>query len=263
MKLGIAYNSFDGLELLEYAIKSIRSEIDFICLIRQKVSYHGNQVDPIDLMLIEKLNKNGLVDLVVDYTPNLSLTPRENETIIRNLGLDQSIADGCSHHISADVDEFYLPEELKYAKEIIGGFDCSVAESLDYFKNPTWKIIPERRHLISLIHPIESRYEMNMNFPYPIDITRRSDKCNKCLILDPNKFLIHHMCYVRNDIRKKVANNMNHKNKIKLDFCDKFDKYQLGDRLCIPPDYMNRKTIEVANLFNIKESNGRIIINRS
>lgn len=257
MKLGIAYNAFDGLELLGYAIQSIKKEVDFVSVIRQRTSYHGNKADAVDLEIIEQLLKCGLIDLVIDYEPDLSLSPRENETIIRNLGLDSSIAHGCSHHISADVDEFYLPHDLKYAKEAIDGFDCSVIESIDYLKKPTWRIYPERRHLISFIHPVETRYSMNMKFPYAIDLTRRADRHEKCLRFD--KILLHHMCYVRNDIRKKVMNNMNHKNKIGRNFCDLFDKYELGGRICIPPDYINRKTVEVENLFNIKESNGRII----
>lgn len=258
MKLGIAYNAFDGLELLKYAIISIRSAVDFVCVIRQKTSYHGNSADSIDLELIEESKREGLIDLVVDYEPNLCISPRENETIIRNFGLEQSILNNCTHHISADVDEFYTFDQLKYAKEVINDFDCSVVQSIDYYKRPVYKIVPERRHLISFIHPVRTKYAMNFEFPYAIDITRRPNTFEKCLVLEPDKFILHHMCYVRNNIRKKILNNMNHKNNINRKFCDKFDNYKLGENLCIPPEYINRKTIEVPNIFNIKESNGGI-----
>lgn len=262
MKLGIAYNSFDGIELLGYAIESIRKEVDFICLIRQEMSFHGNKADLNDLEAIDKLKKYGLADSIVNYTPNLSLSSRENETIIRNLGLDQSIENGCSHHISADVDEFYLPNQLKYAKEAVLQFDCSIAESIDYFKHPTWKVVPERRNLIPLIHPVENRYEMNLKFPFPVDITRRQAKYDKCLVLDPEKFIVHHMTYVRNNIHKKALNNINHKNDLKNNL-NGFDKYKLGDRLVMPPDYLNRKTVETINLFGIEVLNGSIVYDRS
>ena len=36
MKLGIAYNLFDGEELLEASVKSVRGCADYICVIYQK-----------------------------------------------------------------------------------------------------------------------------------------------------------------------------------------------------------------------------------
>ena len=38
MKLGIAYNLFDGEELLVDSIKSIRNSVDYIIVIYQQVS---------------------------------------------------------------------------------------------------------------------------------------------------------------------------------------------------------------------------------
>lgn len=265
MKLGISYGAFDGLELTEYTLKNMRSEVDFVCLVRQQIGYHGNSADPVDLEIIDYLLRIGLADEVVDYTPDLNLSPHINETRIRNLGLDRSIANGCTHHASADVDEFYVLEQLRLAKAIIGDADCSVAESIDYFKRPTWKVMPERRHLISFIHPVSTRYAMNYDFPHAIDLTRRPDRCDNCLVYKPEAFEIHHMNYVRNTIKKKMANNLNHTrlpgspNK----FANHHDKYSVGESLFIPPDNMKRTTIEVPNIFNIEESNGRIISHRS
>lgn len=265
MKLGISYGAFDGLELIEYTLRNMRSEVDFICLVRQQTGYHGNAADPVDLEIIDYLLRIGLADEVVDFTPDLTLSPQINETRIRNLGLDRSIANGCTHHTSADVDEFYIVEQLKLAKETIGDADCSVAESIDYFKKPTWKIVPERRHLMAFIHPVSTRYAMNYDFPQGIDFTRRSDKCDNCLVYKPEVFEIHHMNYVRNTIRKKMANNLNHTRVpgSPHKFANHYDKYQVGELLCIPPDNRRRTTIEVPNIFNIKESNGRIISHRS
>lgn len=265
MKLGISYGAFDGLELLEYLLKTIRLKVDFICLVRQKTSYHGNPADPVDLETIDWLYSQGLADEIVDYDPDLSLHPQDNEVKIRNLGLDRSIAHGCTHHTSADVDEFYLADQLHSAKSLISDASFSLAESCDYFKKPTWKIIPERRYLIPFIHPVSTRYCKNLLFPYRVDVTRRPDSLEKVLVFNPKDIEIHHMAYVRNNIRKKMDNNMNYKSsKInQMRFSRLFDKYQLGGRLVIPPDFINRKTIEVENIFKIKESNGSIVSHRS
>ena len=42
MKLGVAYNVFDGEELLEYSIKSIKAFVDFIVVVAQETSNYGN-----------------------------------------------------------------------------------------------------------------------------------------------------------------------------------------------------------------------------
>jgi hypothetical protein len=265
MKLGISYGAFDGVELLEYTIRNMRKEVDFICLVRQEMSYHGNPADPQDLETVDWLLKVGLADEVVNFTPDLKLHPQTNETNIRNLGLDRAIANGCTHHTSADVDEFYIVDQLRTAKESIGDADWSVAESLDYYRRPVWKIVPERRHLISFIHPVHIRYAINLDFPQPVDITRRPEKFESCLVYPAGTFEIHHMNYVRNDVKKKMLNNLNHTRipGTPYRFAAHHDKYQVGDPLNIPPDKKRRKTIEVPNLFNIEESNGRIISHRS
>ena len=259
VKLGLSYGAFDGLELLEYVLREIRSEVDFVCLVRQKISYHGNPADPVDLETIDWLKAKGLADEIVDCNHDLSLSPHINETRMRNIGLDCSIMNGCTHHGSVDVDEFYLKDQLKYAKSAMADYEWSLAESIDYYKHPTYKIAPERRHLISLIHPVHIRYAMNREFQYCVDFTRRPDKCEKCLVFQPHEIEIHHMNYVRNNIKKKCNNNLNHTRRSQKKFYETFDKYKLGDRLCIPPDLLNRRTIQVQNLFNIKENNGRII----
>lgn len=42
MKVGISYNLFDGEELLESSIKSIRDNVDYISVVYQTVSNFGN-----------------------------------------------------------------------------------------------------------------------------------------------------------------------------------------------------------------------------
>ena len=53
MKLGVSYNIFDGEELLENSIKSIRENVDYISVVYQEVSNFGN---PCDENLIPLLN---------------------------------------------------------------------------------------------------------------------------------------------------------------------------------------------------------------
>ena len=253
MKLGISYMVFDGEELLKFATKSIRDVVDFISVTYQPISYFGNKSNESFLDDLYGLQKIGLIDEIIFYDNDLSLHHKTNELNLRNLGLECSKKAGCTHHISADVDELYKSDELVIAKNIIedNDYDFSMAPYITYYKEPTYQIHPRPEYNVSFIHKINNEYEINKTFIFPIEITRRLKNNRKYIVFDKNTFAMHHMSYIRRDIRKKIENSDNGRFFKIDDFVDKFNKYKLGERLCIPPDFLNRKTIEVPNYFNI------------
>lgn len=182
MKLGICYMVFDGEELLEFAVKSIRNVIDYISVTYQDVSYFGNKADPNLLPYLENLKKEGLIDEILFYKTDLSIHHKQNELNLRNLGLEASKKAGCSHHISADVDEFYKPDELSYAKNYMAenNHDFSAAYLYTYYKEPTYLVSPVQKLLVSFIHPVSNEYRMDVLYPvFPLhmETTRRFGKC--------------------------------------------------------------------------------------
>ena len=252
MKLGINYMVFDGEELLEFAIKSIRDQVDFVSVIWQNLSYFGNKSNLKLENTINKLKQDGLVDNVTHYTQDLNLHFKQNELNIRNLGLDLSIENGCTHHISSDVDEFYLSDHLIYAKQEMKDHDCSIISIINYYKQPDYIIYPDQQHFCTFIHPVSNRYEISKTFPYGVEHTRRHTQCNNCKIFEKNEIVVHHMSYVRKDIKKKLENSSNGQFCNIKRICNEFDKYKLGGKLRVPPDLKIRKTILGKNLFNIK-----------
>lgn len=80
MKLGICYMVFDGEELLEFAVKSIRNVIDYISVTYQDVSYFGNKADPNLLPYLENLKKEGLIDEILFYKTDLSIHHKQRRT---------------------------------------------------------------------------------------------------------------------------------------------------------------------------------------
>ena len=46
MKISASYNVFDGEELLEKSISSIRDSVDFISVVYQTISNFGNNCSP-------------------------------------------------------------------------------------------------------------------------------------------------------------------------------------------------------------------------
>ena len=252
MKLGICYMLFDGEEFLEPVTRSIRNQADFVAVTWQQTSYHGNKNETNLKPLIERLKAEGLIDKDIYYEPDLKLSPKENELALRNLGLQASREAGCTHHVSADVDEFYVPEQVEHAKNTFGEHDCSMVQNIIYYKKPTWQITPHNEKFISsFIHPVTANYEMIFKYPYRIEITRRLNPYEKCRVYEKDEIVMHHMSYVRKDIRKKLQNSTTGDMYDIDKFVADFDKYQLGERLVIAPDFLTRRTRLVDNIFGL------------
>jgi hypothetical protein len=108
---------FDGEELLEFAIKAIKKNVDWVSATYQSTSYFGNPADPNLAITMHRLKEEGLVDELIHFEPDLSLEPKENELKLRNIGLEASKKAGCTHHISADVDEFLQTRAIRIRKK--------------------------------------------------------------------------------------------------------------------------------------------------
>lgn len=254
MKLGLCYMLFDGEELLEFAIKGIRNQIDHLSVTYQTTSYFGNPSGPDLLPLLERLKSDRLIDELIYFEPNLKIHYKENELKLRNIGLQASRKAGCTHHISSDVDEFYDPNQLEYAKKVIEDYDSSIAPSMTYYKDPTFLVHPCLNIKIPFIHSVDKEYNKDIafsEFPFYVEKTRKLINCKKYKIFTNDEFVIHHMSYVRKNILKKFQNSESGKS-YKIDkFIKNFDSYKLGERVCLLPDYVNRRTIKVENKFGI------------
>lgn len=219
MKLGIAYNLFDGSELLEFSAKSVRNCADYIVVVYQDVSNFGNGSNVNVLNLLSGLKTLGLIDDFVLYNPNLGLRGHGNEIAKRNLGLELCLAQGCTHFMTMDVDECYKETELKSAKEIVesDGYDSSACQMQTYYKTAEYAINPPETYYVPLIYKLdERRFNQNVRWPISADPTRRLEQKTMMAFMR-NKIEMHHYSYVRKDIRAKLNNssaNVNWQNKI-------------------------------------------------
>ena len=219
MKLGIAYNLFDGEELLEFSAKSIRNCADYILVIYQDISNYGNHSTTNVLAYLEDLKTKGLIDDILKYEPDLMFKGHGNELAKRNLGLVKCKENGCTHFMTMDVDEFYKEEELKFVKEIVesDNYDSSACQMQTYYKTAEWSITPPETYYVPLIYKIDNRrFSLSNKWPISADPTRRLEP-KKLMIFMREKIEMHHMSYVRKDIRAKLNNssaNGNWKNRI-------------------------------------------------
>lgn len=247
MRLGISYNVFEGEELLACAVSQVRNNIDFISVVYQTESYFGNKSNDSLLSTLISLKEEKLIDELVEHKNNLSLRPKENEVDARNAGLQASIKNGCTHHISSDVDEIY--ENIEYVKSKMDGYDSSVVYLENYYKCSNYQITPSQNHQTTFIHSVDFYYSMEVDYPYNIDMTRRLVDVKNCIVFNKDDFLIHHMSYVRKNIRSKIYNSGNWVISDKEKFVKEYELYKLGDKLKIPPDFNNRRTKFVHNNF--------------
>lgn len=66
-KLGVTYNLFTGEELLESSILSIRSQVDYINVVWQNISWTGEKCSQNLESKLNALEKKGLIDKVIKY----------------------------------------------------------------------------------------------------------------------------------------------------------------------------------------------------
>lgn len=211
MRLGCSFNLFDGEELLEGSIKQIRKQVDYISVVYQAVSNFGNPCNPELVPLLEKLKSEGLIDELFEFSPKINKGGHSNEIQKRNIGLALSIGAGCTHHMSMDSDEYYLPLEFGLLKKLIeeGDYDSSFCQMQTYYKSWGYSLNPPEEYYVSLIFKIklESTYVLGYPTPVLVDPTRRMSPSDNPLVLKREQIQMHHGSYIRNNIRTKLINS--------------------------------------------------------
>lgn len=255
MKLGIAYNIFDCVELLGLSIDTIRSTADFICVVYQEVSNFGEPISERDRLYLEKLKHSGKVDLFYEYEPTTQ-GGHINEINKRNIGKNLCADNGCNYFMSMDADEFYDSVQLQFAYDTVvsGLYDSCVFKMLTYWKNSKYILDPPEEYYVSGIYILNEReFSLRHRWPIPVDPTRRLD-IGKLKIFERSEIQMHHMSYCRTDIRLKLRNSsasLNFKKREKLAaYYDNWTPDQPAYLAGIEERYYN--LIEVPDKFNIK-----------
>ena len=221
MKLGIAYNVFDGEELLGYSIKQIRELVDLVVVVYQTTSNYGNK-NPNLLPTITKLKEEGLIDALFEYEPTFEydnekkikiLNGTQNEIEKRNIGLKICRANGCDTFMTIDCDELYKADEFKKAKEEFekGGYDTSFCKMLTYYKFPTMQLNPPEEYYCPLFYKIKKdtifRRDLWWDKTYPVHIDRtRRISAGYPRLFTREEIQMHHFAYVRKDLSMKLQN---------------------------------------------------------
>lgn len=206
MKLAAIYNVFDGHELLEKSIMSIRDHVNKVIVIWQDVSNY-NDYDASIEGVVSDLNRRGIVDHQARFVPVAHHAPFQSETLKRKWGIKIARELRCSHFLSMDVDEFYIPDQFKAAKKFMkngdwGGSACRIRV---YYKSPELCFKNLDRTWVPFIHKIDCKH--TGHYPVYADNTRKVTYQGGFVEFPPEMIIMHHYSWVRKDIEKKVKNS--------------------------------------------------------
>jgi hypothetical protein len=212
MKLGLSYNIWDGEELLPYSIKCIRDSVDYISVVYQTISNFGEKASDNLLEFLNELKNIGLIDELYLYNGYINTEPtatnQDQEVEKRNIGLILSKNNGCTHHMSVDVDEFYIKSQFDYMKNVMTKYDAGFCRHIQYYKDSIYRKEPMEQEYVSTIVKINdnTKYIFEQQCPVAVDPTRKTNNTNY-KIFDRSEIEMHHMSFIRNDLRKKLENS--------------------------------------------------------
>lgn len=210
LKWGCSYSVFDGIELLERSIKTVRKNCDYINVVYSDISWYGVKTKENILKFLEDLKDKGLIDEIIYFEPNLKLLPVQNEINKRNLGLKFAKKAKVQYFMTMDIDEFYLTNELEIAKRYIihNNITHSFCNIVNYAVLPTkrYKKTPSYVQIFSKINK-KSILKINKKIITIVDPTRQlSHFCNAKYFFLP-QVEMHHMTSIRKDLLKKIKNS--------------------------------------------------------
>lgn len=258
MKVGVSYNVFDGVELLSGSILSLKNQVDYISVVYQNISNHGFKSNDSDFLILQNLLTNNLINDLILYTPDLKKEPWFNETNKRNIGLDLSKKNGCTHHISLDCDEYYIDDEVaKLKKDIIFyDYDTTFIGMYTYYKSTKYVLTPKENYYVPFIHKIKpnTMYVHGTQTPVLVDPTRRVNTIGKYYIVSDDSINMHHLSHIRLDYESKLRNSsayINYENKIK-NLINIYKNFTFQENMCFPNDVKYKLTYNNNDKFNIE-----------
>jgi hypothetical protein len=218
--LGVAYNVFDGEELLIHSIQQIKNYVDYIVVVAQEKSNFGNLNSNLRNKLKE-LQDLGCIDLVHWYEPKFVYEDNgtisldngvKNEQRKRQIGFDLCKEFGCTIFSSMDCDEIYDKDEYQFAKNdfIKGNYDSSFCQMKTFYKKATFQVTPPENYYVPLFYKVNENSNFTFDFvpPYPVEIDpSRRMKAGDCRIYTRNEIQMYHYSYVRADIESKINNS--------------------------------------------------------
>lgn len=252
MKLGVAYNIFDSLELLPFSIKSIYDNVDVIVLVYSNKSNDLQIESHKDIGIY--LNK---IKASIDTQNKITITRDDpihrpgslirsfNELHKRNFGLDILKQKQCTHCMLMDCDELYVSTEFNKIKQYIIENDITntTVDLYNYYKFPEVQYKDLGNTHVSFITKLDMDTELQWNNRPEI---RNIDPTRKLFYKNDNiehieitKIAMHHFSWLRRNVRMKIITssacvNWTTEDNFVTEYLQKYDAFKIGDSFFLP-----------------------------
>lgn len=230
-KLGLLIIAFEGTEHLYNIISELRESVDYVSIGLQRLSYHGDKISEIDLQEILRLrDEDKLVDNIVEIELDTTKPAREQETDKRNMLIQDAEDHGCTHAIVIDSDEYYTKKAFENACKMIDDNDYPITycQYINYYHDyKHFLVYPFKDGMyVPFVTRVQYRHSFECtDFLLPSDPTRRfvrpysgvekvvgkDGKVHKIKnytvdyhVFKWNEVKMHHLSWLRADIRKKL-----------------------------------------------------------
>jgi len=228
LRFSVSYNVFDGVELLEDSISHISSFVDHISVVFQTKSYWGNELSQREINIVYELIENNIIDDLYLFDNDFNIPVQQNEINKRNIGIEIGKYRNCSHYMTIDCDEFYIPSEF----ETLVNFHRENPEMVSYlplvgYYKDTKYLIDSNTYLdgdlyVSGFFPTKYKFLMDYPLNIKVDPSRKVGvEENKINIFNKEQIKMHHLSYVRANILQKVNNSL-----AKMGYGDKQDFFK-------------------------------------
>jgi|GEM_PF-885307 hypothetical protein len=209
-KFAVSYSVWDGEELLAASIHQIRGQVDYINVVWQGKSWTGMPGNPNLKQELEELQRQGLIDELIEYHSLCNETYQEPAK--RQLGLDAAIRAGCNYFMTMDTDEFYIEEQFAQAKKFMieRKIDHGFVLIKLYGSSPKKQWIHNEKtpHQVPFFTRIDlgSSIGRDKKCPYPYI----ADPSRQIVMYPSARFMLipgiamHHMTYIRKDLGRKM-----------------------------------------------------------
>ena len=232
MKLAAIYNVFDGEEILQSSIDSIRKNVDAVIVVFQQQSNFGiNHI----IDLYQFLNHLKGIDYLIEYKPDLSNPAYVNEITKRVIGYQKAKSLDYTHFLYLDCDELYDEKQFVEAKLFIekNDIDSSICMYRNFYKFENLEIQDESFY-VPFIHKIKNNQIFgNVNYPVLVDFTRKCGPNNTVKIFNLEEICMKHLSWIRKDIKTKLLNSSSRHvfDNIIEDIVSYFETFSIQDKL--------------------------------
>ena len=218
VRIGLGIIAFDDTCHLKSIIAEIRDLCDCVVICLQRESWHGDPIEQSVIDYVDGLKHEGFVDDIIwfesvnDYPDDDPAKPRMIETDKRNFLLDFLQGKGCTHAQVIDSDEFYDHDDYKNAIDVILSNDeisVSYCQYINYYRDYSHVLVWPFLCYVPFISEIGYRFDFKKGmFDKPSDPTRRYalGENDKYCILSFSLVKMHHLSWIRKDIRSKIKN---------------------------------------------------------